>query len=74
MNKPIRTINERIESRQEPIRQIIRELEEYCMNYTPNFREQIISAAQMMAGQNGDERTIDILSIVKKRLVRKGLA
>jgi len=55
----------------EPIRPIIRATEAHVMKFLPAARMMIISKAQELAAANQDERTIDILAIVKRRIIRK---
>ena len=54
-------------------REIVREIQAQAERLadTPDDQIKIISKAQAIAWLNKDERTIDILAIVKRRIIRK---
>ena len=58
------------------IRPIIRTTEKHLRYQTPIARKQIemISKVQAEAAKVGDERTIDIMAIVKRRIIRRQVA
>ena len=54
-------------------REIVREIQAQAekLAAAPNDQINLISKAQAIAWLNKDERTIDILAIVKRRIIRK---